>query len=63
MNYELIDDIELDGIVPEDMPDYSDAFICSASYDGRKMTDEELDALNDDADFVHELVLKQEHGD
>lgn len=59
MDYQKIDNIELDGIDPKDAPDYSDAFICSADYDDRKMTDEDLDAINDDAGFVHEQVLKE----
>jgi hypothetical protein len=59
MNQSLIDNIDLDGIDPKDAPDYSDAFICSAHYDGQKMTEAQLDKINDDSGFVHEQVLKE----
>lgn len=41
-----------------DRPDYSDAFIDYAEHsDGSPYTEDELDALNDDADFVHDLLM------
>lgn len=52
-----VTNIEFDGIDPKDRPDYSDAFIQSAEIDGRPLTDEELDELNEDRDFVHEKLL------
>lgn len=57
MDYKKIDNIEIDGMFPSDYPDFCDAFISSADYDGRPMTDKELDELNNDSDFVHEKVL------
>ena len=56
MNYKLIDNIEVDGIDTADYPDFCDAFIAYAEYDGREMTDEQLDEINDDSDFVYECV-------
>ena len=56
MNYKLIDNIEVDGIDTKDYPDFCDAFISSADYDGVEMTDEQLDELNEDSDFVYECV-------
>ena len=58
MNYELIDNIELDGLDYSDYPDFSDAFIIYADYDGAPMTDEQLDEINEDFDFVYEQILK-----
>lgn len=58
MNYKLIDNIELDGIDTNDYPDYCDAFIVSADYDGKPMTDEQIDLLNEDSDFIYECVQK-----
>ena len=58
MDYKLIDNIEIEGIYPSDYPDFVDAFIASADYDGRPMTDEELDKLNEDTDFVYDKVLE-----
>lgn len=57
LDYSKIDDIEVDGIDGRDAPDFCDAYISSASYDGRDMTDDELDQLNSDGDFVHEQVI------
>lgn len=57
LDYSKIDDIELDGIDHRDYPDFCDAYICSASYKGRDMSDSELDRLNQDSDFVYQCVL------
>jgi len=56
MNYDLIDNIEVDGIDTNDYPDFCDAFIVSADYNGVEMTDEQLEALNEDYSFVHDCV-------
>ena len=59
MNYDLIDNIEVDGIYTNDYPDFCDAFISSADYNGVEMTDEQLEALNEDYGFVHDCVYNQ----
>jgi len=56
MDYKLIDNIEVDGIDTKDYPDFCDAFIASAEYNGKPMTDEQLDELNEDGGFVYECV-------
>lgn len=56
MDYKLIDNIEVDGIDTKDYPDFCDSFIASADYDGKPMTNEQLDELNEDSDFVYECV-------
>jgi len=48
----------VEGIDTKDAPDFCDAYITSAQYDGRPMTEEELEELNDDSDFVYEQVIK-----
>ena len=53
-----VEDIEIDGIDTRDYPDFCDAFILEASYKGREMTDEELEALNEDSDFVYDKVME-----
>ena len=53
-----VEDVEIDGINPRDYPDFCDAFILEATYKGREMTDEELEALNEDSDFVYEQVME-----
>ena len=59
MDYTKIENVEVDGIDTKDYPDFCDAFIASADYDGQPMTDDQLDELNEDADFVHECVQNQ----
>ena len=59
MNYSLINNIEIDGIDTNDYPDFSDAFIVSAYYDGEIMTDAQIDKLNEDYDFVHHCVYNE----
>lgn len=57
LNYKLIDDIEVDGIDTRDYPDFCDAYISSASYNGNEMTEEQLEQLNDDREFVYEQII------
>lgn len=57
MNYKKIDNIEIDGIDTKDYPDFCDAYISSADYDGIPMTDEQLDELNEDGDYVYEHIM------
>jgi hypothetical protein len=57
LDYSKIDMIEFDGIDHDDYPDYCDAYIVYAEYDGREMTDEELELINDDASFVYESLM------
>lgn len=57
MDYSKISNIELDGIDTTDYPDFCDAFICSADYDGQPMTEEQLNEINEDHDFVYQKVI------
>jgi hypothetical protein len=57
LDYKKISSIELCGIDTSDVHDFSDAFISYAEYDGEPMTEEQLDTLNDDSDFVYEQVI------
>ncbi len=58
LDYSLIDNVEIDGVDSSDYPDFCDAYIVSADYDGREMTDDEIDLLNDDGDFVLQQVYE-----
>jgi hypothetical protein len=55
LDYRLIDNIKWDGIDHTDYPDYSDAIIMSADYDGRPMTEEEIEDL--DRDWVRQKLM------
>ena len=57
MDYKKIDNIEVDEIDTKDYPDFCDAYISSADYDGVPMTDKQLDELNEDGDFQHECIM------
>jgi hypothetical protein len=58
MDYKLIDNVEFDNVDYTDYPDFCDAYICYAEYNGIEMTDEELDALNDDNDLRYDLLME-----
>lgn len=53
----MITNIEFEGIDYKDSPDFVDAYISYAEKDGVEMTDEELEELNNDSDFVHTELL------
>ena len=57
MNYDLIDNIEVDGIDTNDYPEFVDAYIVSADYDGEPMTELMIEELNEDYDFVYDSVI------
>ena len=54
-----IEDIEFDGIDTNDYPDFCDAFITSATYNGRDLTEEELEWIGDDnSDWVYDKLME-----
>ena len=56
MDYKKITDVVLDGIDFEDYPDFCDAYIVSADYDGEPMSEDQINKLNEDSDFVYTKV-------
>ncbi len=56
MDYLKITNVQVDGIDTGDYPDFVDAFITYAEYDGVEMTDEQLEEINEHYDFVYECV-------
>tara|TARA_R100000329_G_scaffold22846_1_gene21958 strand:- start:1024 stop:1218 length:195 start_codon:yes stop_codon:yes gene_type:complete len=60
-DFNKITNVVLDGLHHWDYPDYCDAFIDSADYDGVEMTDEQLSELNEDYELVYELVWDNLH--
>lgn len=57
LDYKLIRDIEFDGIDHGDYPDYCDAYIVRAEYNGEEMTEDQLTELNGDIDFVYRKLM------
>tara|TARA_R110000782_G_scaffold203976_1_gene292545 strand:+ start:186 stop:416 length:231 start_codon:yes stop_codon:yes gene_type:complete len=58
MDYKKIDNIEIDGIDTKDYPDFSNAFIISADYDGKPMNDAQIEKINNDGQFQYECIIK-----
>ena len=61
LDYSKIHDIEVDGIDTRDYPDFCDAYISSATIENedgtfRDATDDEIEEMNEDGDFVYEQV-------
>tara|TARA_R110000744_G_C19182595_1_gene542898 strand:- start:5 stop:190 length:186 start_codon:yes stop_codon:yes gene_type:complete len=56
MEFDKIDNIAMGGVDTADYPDFCDAYIESADYKGVEATEEELDIMNADSDFVYECL-------
>jgi hypothetical protein len=56
LDYSKISSVEVSDIDRNDAPDYVDAYISYAEYDGEPMTEEQLEELNYDGDFVYSAV-------
>ena len=55
---EEVEEMQFSDVDNSDYPDYSDAFVESATYKGREMTEEELNEMNDDyRDFVYQKLM------
>ncbi len=59
MDYSKISNIEFDCIDHKDYPDFCDAYISNAYYDGIEMNDEQLEELNDNREFVYEKLMNK----
>ena len=57
MGTSKVSNIDFDGVDYNDYPDFCDAYISSADYGDREMTETELNELNEDRDFVHEKLM------
>jgi len=59
MNTKLIDNVVLGGVDYNDAPDFCDTYIESADYDGIPMNSEQLDWINEDSQFIYEMIVSQ----
>jgi len=59
LDYSKISNVFVGGIDMEDFPDFCDAYIESADYENREMTEEELEILNEDGSFISEHAHSQ----
>ena len=51
-----VDNVEIEGIDTKDYPDFVDAYIAAADYNGVPMTEDQLTELNENYDFLYEAV-------
>lgn len=58
IRWNKISNIQLADVNPSDYPDFSDAYIKSAEYEGRWLTEKELDDLNENRELVYEIVIQ-----
>lgn len=58
-DYTKISDVQIDGIDTSDWPDMCDAYISSASYKGKTMTESQLEKLNNNSNFIYEQVMNK----
>ena len=59
MEHSKIDNIHCADIDFKDAPDFVDAYIDSANYCGVPMTEDQLNEINEDSEFVYDAVQKQ----
>jgi len=58
INLSKVENMEFEGVDFSDYPDFVDAYLVSADIDGRELTEEEVDYLNDEHyEFVNESVF------
>ena len=59
IDYSKISNVEIEDIDTRDYPEFCDAFISSCDIDGEPDTDEELDEINQNGEFVYECILRK----
>ena len=52
IDYLKLDNVVISGVDFEDFPDFCDAYVESADYDGVELTELELEELSKDGEFV-----------
>lgn len=59
LDYNLIDNVQISGLDINDYPDFVDAYIEFADYNGEPMTEEQLNSINEDSDYVYAHIVEQ----
>ncbi len=54
-----IRNVVVDNVDFADYPDFCDAYIVSADYNGEPMTDEQIEEINQNSEFVNNSVFAQ----
>lgn len=56
-NLDLVDNVDIEGVDMSDYPDFCDAFISYADYDGVEMTEEQIIQMEEDyPDWRYEQI-------
>lgn len=58
LDYSLVTNIVFGGMNPSDYPDFCDAYIESADYDGREMTETELEIISNDISYWYDDMIQ-----
>lgn len=58
IDFKAVQVVRIEDIRHWDAPDYVDAFISEAEIDGVPATDEELDEINANSEFVRQAVIE-----
>lgn len=58
IDFTKIDNVVVEDIDMRDYPDFCDAYIESCDIDGVPATEEQLDMINENGEFVHEQVME-----
>lgn len=58
LDYSLISNISFGGIDSDDYPDFCDAYIESADYDGVEMTEAQLEIINEDIGYWYDDIVQ-----
>ena len=59
MNYKKLRNITVEGLEGSDYPDFANAFISSAEYNGKELTENQLDEVNENSCFVQDCAINQ----
>jgi len=61
IDYKKITNVEIEDVFRFDYPDFCDAFITAADYDGKPMSEEMIDYLNEnDNGFIGETIFDKQ---
>ncbi len=59
LDYKLISNIGFENVDMKDYPDFCDAYVSSADYNGQPLSERELDYLNEDRSWVYEQLMER----
>lgn len=58
IDFSQVQDMEIEGVDTADYPKFCDAFVARCLYKGREATEEELEAITEQCEWLHELAYE-----